>query len=123
MHIVHTHTHYTHTNTHTRRNEQGSRSFERNPLYLGFDSLVEGGTVLAFKLPEITQAERQGERTEPKSLRLFRVSDKGQKAPFGRRCDAFHTAAAPLPGKPSPGGTKDFPDWGGGRASWSSTSP
>ena len=33
------------------------------------DLLVAGGTVLVFKLPQITQAEGHGERTEPKSLR------------------------------------------------------
>lgn len=69
--------------------------------------------MLAFKLPQITQAEKQGEQTEPKSLCPRWVSDKGQRALFGRRCDAFHRAVAPHPKEHSPGGTKDFADWGG----------
>ena len=73
------------------------------------DLSVAGGPVLVFKLPQITQAERQGERTEPKSLRPFSAADKGQRALFGRRCDAFHAAVAPLPRKHSPsGGQKTF---------------
>lgn len=76
--------------------------------------------MLAFTLSQITQAERWGERTEAKSLYPFWVSDKGQKAPLGKGCNAFHTAAAPLPRKRSPGATKDFPDLGVGRqVSWS----
>lgn len=85
----------------------GNWSFGRNPFYSSFDPSVEGGTVLAFTLSQITQAERWGERTEAKSLYPFWVSDKGQKAPLGKGCNAFHTAAAPLPRKRSPGATKE----------------
>lgn len=100
-------------------------SCRRNPLDSVFDQLVSGGTGLAFKLPQITQAERQGERTERKSLRPFSLSDKGQRALFGRRCDAFPRSSRPPPEDAQPkGGTKDFPDWGlGGRLAGAWTSP
>ena len=70
--------------------------------------------MLALKLPQITQTERQGERTEPKSLRPFRGSDKGQKALSGREGRCLPHGSRPLPRKPSSGGDKGLPRCVGG---------
>ena len=82
------------------------------------DLLVAGGTVLVFKLPQITQAEGHGERTEPKSLRPSSASDKGQESAVWKEVRCYPRSSRSQVGAHSAQpkwGTKGFPDWGLGR--------
>ena len=80
------------------------------------DLLVAGGTVLVFKLPQITQAEGHGERTEPKSLRPSSASDKGKDSAVWKEVRCYPRSSRSPPKEAQPKwGTKGFPDWGLGR--------